>query len=270
VAIALRDLWCSSYRLEDLLRILNPEANALASEFTLEQEIRRKEIAEALGSVLLQNPVNSYDTFCIARECLRLDHFNLEIIHQLIWGLSFPATSKLEKIEIIVRASRQSGEYVIPFLQRSIMSLNEELQAISIACLAQRRAAKEIAALKAGELAKILDIDLPALADEVGSHVEGSVWDEPNAAKLREYLKDVYIANNGHNVHKLKAKDSTGRWAYYFVLVEPENEEQFIAALESNKSIDLEEYGQVVASNYGEKPSDDIRDFLKKKYDFDV
>lgn len=81
---------------------------------------------------------------------------------------------------------------------------------------------------------------------------------------------DKYIATRGHEVHKIKAKDSTGKWAYYFVLVEQKSEATFLAALDSNQSIDLESYGSVLGSCYGEKPSKALRIFLKKKYDFDV
>ncbi|TAE34673.1 MAG: hypothetical protein EAY65_01650 [Alphaproteobacteria bacterium] len=81
---------------------------------------------------------------------------------------------------------------------------------------------------------------------------------------------DKIIAKKGHLIHKLKAKDSTGRWAYYFVLVEQAREQAFLAALESNQSIDLLDYGKVVASNYGEEPSDEVKAMLKEKYNFDV
>ncbi len=81
---------------------------------------------------------------------------------------------------------------------------------------------------------------------------------------------DKIIAKKGHLVHKLKAKDSTGRWAYYFVLVEAPKEQQFLTALKSEETIDLEDYGKVVASNYGEEPNDEIKKMLKDKYDFDV
>jgi hypothetical protein len=43
-----------------------------------------------------------------------------------------------------------------------------------------------------------------------------------------------------------------------------------MSALESNQSIDLEQYGKVVASNYGEEPSEEVRTMLKDKYGFDV
>ena len=81
---------------------------------------------------------------------------------------------------------------------------------------------------------------------------------------------DQIISKKGHLVHKLKAKDSTGRWAYYFVLVEPPREQAFMAAIDGDGMIDLEDYGKVIASCYGEEPNDDIKKFLKEKYDFDV
>ncbi|BDA67190.1 hypothetical protein CAL7716_013560 [Calothrix sp. PCC 7716] len=81
---------------------------------------------------------------------------------------------------------------------------------------------------------------------------------------------DKLIAQQGHLVHKLKAKDSTGRWAYYFVYIIPTLEENFLKALESNQSIDLESYGKVIGSCYGEEPSQKLKDFLKEKYGFDV
>ncbi len=81
---------------------------------------------------------------------------------------------------------------------------------------------------------------------------------------------DQIIAKKGHLVHKLKAKDSTGRWAYYFVLVEAPKEQSFLAALKSDETIDLEDYGKVLASCYGEEPNQQIKDFLKEKYGFEV
>jgi hypothetical protein len=81
---------------------------------------------------------------------------------------------------------------------------------------------------------------------------------------------DRHLSQKGHLIHKLKAKDTTGRWAYYFVLVNQSSEQEFLQALSSNQSIDLDQYGKVVASCYGEKPDEETRKFLKEKYKFDV
>ncbi|MEA5599302.1 hypothetical protein [Rivularia sp. UHCC 0363] len=270
VGTALRDLWRSSYQLERLLSLCDTETQVLSDEFTCKQENKREEISYVLSFALRQNSVKNYDSFRIAFDCLRLDCFNSKTINHLVWGLLSPVISRQEKIEIIVRTSYQSGKFVIPFLQQAAMLEDEQLQAISIACLVQRHAANEIANLEAKGFVESLNISLADLRNEVRHHKHGRLWNEPNVLKLRERIRDIYVANNGHNIHKLKAKDSTGRWAYYFVLIKSEKEEEFMAALDSTENIDLEDYGQVIASNYGEQPSEDIRDFLKKKYNFDV
>ncbi|MEH1807045.1 trypsin-like peptidase domain-containing protein [Nostoc sp.] len=81
---------------------------------------------------------------------------------------------------------------------------------------------------------------------------------------------DKEMSKRGHLIHKLKAKDTTGKWAYYFVHIRPEIEQEFLKALDSKKSIDLEDYGKVIGSCYGEKPNKKLRDLLKNKYGFDV
>lgn len=79
---------------------------------------------------------------------------------------------------------------------------------------------------------------------------------------------DKQIAAKGHEIHKLKARDSTGKWAYYFVLVEPRKERRFLEALESDRVIDLENYGKVIGSCYGKNPSERLKKFLREKYGF--
>ena len=81
---------------------------------------------------------------------------------------------------------------------------------------------------------------------------------------------DQVIAHKGHLIHKLKAKDTTGKWAYYFVLVEPVHERAFQQALEGSGVACLEDYGKIIASCYGEEPTQEIKDFLKEKYGFEV
>lgn len=78
------------------------------------------------------------------------------------------------------------------------------------------------------------------------------------------------ISRLGHMVHKLKAKDSTGRWAYYFILVEPSRASAFLTAIAGHGMIDMEDYGKVIASCYGEEPNAETKAFLKEKYGFVV
>ncbi len=81
---------------------------------------------------------------------------------------------------------------------------------------------------------------------------------------------DREIARRGHHVHKLKAKDLSGRWAYYFVLVEPSRERAFLRAIGGKGIINLEEFGRVIASNFGEHPNEDTRNLLKERFGFEV
>ncbi len=80
---------------------------------------------------------------------------------------------------------------------------------------------------------------------------------------------DKIISGKGHLVHKIRAKDKTGKKAYYFVLVEPTKEAGFMRAIAS-KNLNLEEYGKIIASCYGNSPSQDVKTMLKQKYDFDI
>jgi Caspase domain len=81
---------------------------------------------------------------------------------------------------------------------------------------------------------------------------------------------DAEVAGKGHLIHKFKAKDTSGEWAYYFVLVEPPMETAFLKAIEGEGSFDIEQYGAVVASCYGEAPTPEIRAYLKERYGFDI
>ncbi|MCE8005978.1 caspase family protein [Aestuariivita sp.] len=78
------------------------------------------------------------------------------------------------------------------------------------------------------------------------------------------------FSREGHLIHKLKARDNTGRWAYYFVHVAKDREQEFMSAIESKGVIDLEDFGTVVASCYGEQPSHEVIDFLRTTYGFDL
>lgn len=82
---------------------------------------------------------------------------------------------------------------------------------------------------------------------------------------------DRVISSRGHLIHKLRATDNTGREAYYFLLIEPLNETAFKKALAiGNDTINLEEFGKVIASCYGDKPTKEVQKLLKEKYQFVV
>jgi hypothetical protein len=82
--------------------------------------------------------------------------------------------------------------------------------------------------------------------------------------------EDREISRRGHLVHKLKAKDTTGRWAYYVLLLAPRKERVFVAALKAGGSMDLASFGRILASNYGEEANADTRTEMKRRFGFDV
>lgn len=88
-----------------------------------------------------------------------------------------------------------------------------------------------------------------------------------SAVLIADY-SDAMISKSGHLIHKIKAKDNTGRWAYYFILVPPLREKAFLEALAGDGMIDIEEFGSVIASCYGEEPSQEVKAYLNTKYGF--
>lgn len=83
---------------------------------------------------------------------------------------------------------------------------------------------------------------------------------------------DRDIQSCSHLIHKIKATDSTGRYAYYFVLIrDSEREKAFLAALENTDAgLNLSEYGAVIQSCYGDAPSESVKRFLRERYQFDI
>lgn len=67
-------------------------------------------------------------------------------------------------------------------------------------------------------------------------------------------------------VHRVKARDTTNRWAVYFVYVPPSREGSFLRALEGEGLVDLADYGTVIASGYGETPTPELLAKLKDEF----
>jgi hypothetical protein len=92
---------------------------------------------------------------------------------------------------------------------------------------------------------------------------------ESPSPALRSHT-DQLIARSGHLIHKLKAKDTTGQWMYYFVLVQPASERRFLEAIKGGGIIDLDDYGRVIVSCHGETPDQATKNFLRERYGFEV
>ena len=81
---------------------------------------------------------------------------------------------------------------------------------------------------------------------------------------------DREIARNWHRVEQMTACDSTGRRACYFLYVPPHRKDALIRALDSESMIDLAQFGDVIASNYGDAPSPETRQLIKSRFGINV
>jgi hypothetical protein len=69
-----------------------------------------------------------------------------------------------------------------------------------------------------------------------------------------------------NNVFLVRGNDSTGRPAWYFVLVDPAKKAAFRKAFTGQ--VELNAYGRIIASGYGTDPPADVRERMTTEYGF--
>lgn len=69
----------------------------------------------------------------------------------------------------------------------------------------------------------------------------------------------------GERIFLIHANDHTGHRAYYFVQVNPLRVPQFQKALKGSDAMDLESYGEIIASGYG-NASEEVRSYIRKRF----
>jgi hypothetical protein len=88
--------------------------------------------------------------------------------------------------------------------------------------------------------------------------------------RKRSYTDEV-IARRKHMIRRFKAKDTTGQWACYFVVVLPHQEHSFMNAMtRGDEIINLDDYCRVIASCYGERPTDEVKEMMRERFDYEV
>jgi hypothetical protein len=80
--------------------------------------------------------------------------------------------------------------------------------------------------------------------------------------------KDKVIRDNASGCYHVMGKDTTGKTAWYFISVSKNKISKFLRHKQGD-SYDLKDYGEVIASGYGDEVPDDVKSMLKEKYDFD-
>ena len=80
------------------------------------------------------------------------------------------------------------------------------------------------------------------------------------------------ISSRGHLIHKLSATDANGRRAYYFLLVSENKERAFLERIRNPEGdiMNLEDYGTIIASCYGNRPNAETRRRLMEDYALEV
>ncbi|MDX1949776.1 MAG: hypothetical protein SFT90_04680 [Rickettsiales bacterium] len=97
--------------------------------------------------------------------------------------------------------------------------------------------------------------------------------DEDNDSKEgfateKKSFMDHLINSRGDLCYKVTGRDITGRNAWYFILVDKEKKDAFLKH-KSGDSYNLEDYGKIIISGYGDSVPPDVQEMLKEKYGFD-
>ena len=81
---------------------------------------------------------------------------------------------------------------------------------------------------------------------------------------------DRLVKSGSIPIHLIRAKDKSGEDAWYYIL-SSHDKMRVLAGDNSDSSIvNLEEYGQIVASGFGREPTVESKRMLKEKYNFDA
>jgi hypothetical protein len=70
----------------------------------------------------------------------------------------------------------------------------------------------------------------------------------------------------GSNLFLVRGNDSTGRAAWYFVLVDPAKKSAFRKAFSGQ--VELTAYGRIINSGYGTDPPASVMERMKTEYGF--
>jgi hypothetical protein len=89
-----------------------------------------------------------------------------------------------------------------------------------------------------------------------------------NKAREDKNFMDTLIKSRADMCYKVVGRDSTGREAYYFVLIDKDKKSQFLRH-KVGDTYNLEDYGKIVYSAYGTKVPKEVKEMLKEKYGFD-
>lgn len=91
---------------------------------------------------------------------------------------------------------------------------------------------------------------------------------EKKSESDKKSFMDHVINSRADLCFKVTGRDVTGEVAWYFILCDKDKKEAFLKHKEGD-SYNLEDYGKIIASGYGDKVPEDVQKTLKEKYNFD-
>jgi len=92
--------------------------------------------------------------------------------------------------------------------------------------------------------------------------------DEAFVKRDKKSFMDHLISTRGDLCYKIVGRDITGEIAWYYVLVDKEKKDAFLKH-KPGDSYNIEDYGKIISSGYGEAVPEDVQEMLKEKYGFD-
>lgn len=81
-------------------------------------------------------------------------------------------------------------------------------------------------------------------------------------------FQDKFLKNRKEPMHLIRTQDSSGKDCYYVIMASGKKIEMFKNS--NDAYVDLNEYGIIVTSGWGHEPSDETKQMLKEKYNFDA
>lgn len=76
------------------------------------------------------------------------------------------------------------------------------------------------------------------------------------------------IKNSGTPINLIRCKDKDGLDCYFFIMCDHAKVDKIMDDGKAGR-VNLEEYGKILESGWGKDPSEEIKQIMRDKYDFD-
>jgi hypothetical protein len=84
----------------------------------------------------------------------------------------------------------------------------------------------------------------------------------------RSFLDRIERERLAQRIYLIRGQDSTGKKAWYYLLVTPGQNAQFEESA-GRGQMQLTEFGRILRSGYGESPPEDVRNRMRDEYGFE-